>query len=167
MAPITALTIVVPLLQDMLFLIGRPRHRFKVATFMFWMGWIRPIHFYHGVYFTVALLFRIYWHVSAMSTPGDVSAPAWRRAWRKGRYQRNPLKRIFPSSKRGPSLLCGHNPVADWRYVLISDVRTMVCSGFAPRRRAWNRQATYQWFGWMIRLTGNDSPRYISGTGWA
>ncbi|QUJ02888.1 hypothetical protein KCP71_19430 [Salmonella enterica subsp. enterica] len=43
----------------------------------------------------------------------------------------------------------------------------MVCSGFALYgEEAGTNGWAYQWTGWMIRLTGNDSlALYISGTG--
>lgn len=57
---ITALSIVVLAVTG--YFIGRPLPSIQgEATFMFWMGWIRLIHFTTAYIFTVALLFRIYW----------------------------------------------------------------------------------------------------------
>ncbi|QPN37048.1 cytochrome b/b6 domain-containing protein [Salmonella enterica] len=63
------------------------------------------------------------------------------------------------SSKKEAHRYYGHNPVAGlavmfyfWMSVL------MVCSGFALYGEGLGTDSwAYQWFGWMIRLTGNDS----------
>ncbi len=91
-----------------------------------------------------------------MSTPGDVSGSVLAPRTAQRRYQRNPL--VFFLEKEAHRYY-GHNPVAGlavmfyfWMSVL------MVCSGFALYGEGLGTDSwAYQWFGWMIRLTGNDS----------
>lgn len=81
---ITALSIVVLAVTG--YFIGRPLPSIQgEATFMFWMGWIRLIHFTTAYIFTVALLFRIYWACVGNEYAREMFlVPFWRRAWRKG-----------------------------------------------------------------------------------
>lgn len=140
------------------YFIGRPLPSIQgEATFMFWMGWIRLIHFTTAYIFTVALLFRIYWAcVGNEYAEGDVSGSVLAPRTAQRRYQRNPL--VFFLEKEAHRYY-GHNPIAGlavmfyfWMSVL------MVCSGFALYGEGLGTDSwAYQWFGWMIRLTGNDS----------
>lgn len=69
------------------------------ATFMFWMGWIRLIHFTTAYIFTVALLFRIYWACVGNEYAREMFlVPFWRRAWRKGVISE--IRWYFSSKKR-------------------------------------------------------------------
>ncbi len=124
---------------------------------MFWMGWIRLIHFTTAYIFTVALLFRIYWACVGNEYAGEMFlVPFWRRARRKGVISE--IRWYFFLEKEAHRYY-GHNPVAGlavmfyfWMSVL------MVCSGFALYGEGLGTDSwAYQWFGWMIRLTGNDS----------
>lgn len=123
----------------------------------FWMGWIRLIHFTTAYIFTVALLFRIYWACVGNEYAREMFlVPFWRRAWRKGVISE--IRWYFFLEKEAHRYY-GHNPVAGlavmfyfWMSVL------MVCSGFALYGEGLGTDSwAYQWFGWMIRLTGNDS----------
>lgn len=44
------------------------------ATYLFYMGYIRLIHFSAGMIFTVVLLMRIYWALSAIATHASFSS---------------------------------------------------------------------------------------------
>ncbi len=153
---ITALSIVVLAVTG--YFIGRPLPSIQgEATFMFWMGWIRLIHFTTAYIFTVALLFRIYWACVGNEYAREMFlVPFWRRAWRKGVISE--IRWYFFLEKEAHRYY-GHNPVAGlavmfyfWMSVL------MVCSGFALYGEGLGTDSwAYQWFGWMIRLTGNDS----------
>lgn len=153
---ITALSIVVLAVTG--YFIGRPLPSIQgEATFMFWMGWIRLIHFTTAYIFTVALLFRIYWACVGNEYAREMFlVPFWLPRLAQRRYQRNPL--VFFLEKEAHRYY-GHNPVAGlavmfyfWMSVL------MVCSGFALYGEGLGTDSwAYQWFGWMIRLTGNDS----------
>ncbi|EBI0732114.1 Ni/Fe-hydrogenase, b-type cytochrome subunit [Salmonella enterica] len=153
---ITALSIVVLAVTG--YFIGRPLPSIQgEATFMFWMGWIRLIHFTRAYIFTVALLFRIYWACVGNEYAREMFlVPFWRRAWRKGVISE--IRWYFFLEKEAHRYY-GHNPVAGlavmfyfWMSVL------MVCSGFALYGEGLGTDSwAYQWFGWMIRLTGNDS----------
>lgn len=120
------------------------------------MGWIRLIHFTTAYILLSRCCFVFTGHVSAMSTPGDVSGSVLAPRLAQRRYQRNPLV-FFP--RKEAHRYYGHNPVAGlavmfyfWMSVL------MVCSGFALYGEGLGTDSwAYQWFGWMIRLTGNDS----------
>lgn len=126
---ITALSIVVLAVTG--YFIGRPLPSIQgEATFMFWMGWIRLIHFTTAYIFTVALLFRIYWACVGNEYAREMFlVPFWRRAWRKGVISE--IRWYFFLEKEAHRYY-GHNPVAGlavmfyfWMSVL------MVCSGFA------------------------------------
>lgn len=140
------------------YFIGRPLPSIQgEATFMFWMGWIRLIHFTTAYIFTVALLFRIYWACVGNEYAVEMFlVPFWRRARRKGVISE--IRWYFFLEKEAHRYY-GHNPIAGlavmfyfWMSVL------MVCSGFALYGEGLGTDSwAYQWFGWMIRLTGNDS----------
>lgn len=99
---ITALSIVVLAVTG--YFIGRPLPSIQgEATFMFWMGWIRLIHFTTAYILLSRCCFVFTGHVSAMSTPGRCF---WFRSGAAPGAKALSAKSagIF-SSKRGPSLL--------------------------------------------------------------
>lgn len=94
---ITALSIVVLAVTG--YFIGRPLPSIQgEATFMFWMGWIRLIHFTTAYIFTVALLFRIYWACVGNEYARRCSGSVLARAWRKGVISE--IRWYFSSKKR-------------------------------------------------------------------
>lgn len=55
------------------------------ATYLFYMGYIRLIHFSAGMIFTVVLLMRIYWAFVGNRYSRELFiVPVWRKSWWQG-----------------------------------------------------------------------------------
>ncbi|VEB58605.1 Ni/Fe-hydrogenase 1 b-type cytochrome subunit [Salmonella enterica subsp. enterica] len=75
------------------YFIGRPLPSVSgEATYLFYMGYIRLIHFAAAMIFTVLLLGRIYWACVGNRYSRELFiVPVWRRSWWQRRFHRGPL----------------------------------------------------------------------------
>ncbi len=86
------------------------------ATYLFYMGYIRLIHFSAGMVFTVVLLMRIYWAFVGNRYSRELFiVPVWRKSWWQGVWYE--IRWYLFLAKR-PSADIGHNPIARWRRCL-------------------------------------------------
>ncbi|STM45095.1 Ni/Fe-hydrogenase 1 b-type cytochrome subunit [Escherichia coli] len=80
------------------------------ATYLFYMGYIRLIHFSAGMVFTVVLLMRIYWAFVGNRYSRELFiVPVWRKSWWQGVWYE--IRWYLFLAKR-PSADIGHNPIA-------------------------------------------------------
>lgn len=80
------------------------------ATYLFYMGYIRLIHFSAGMIFTVVLLMRIYWAFVGNRYSRELFiVPVWRKSWWQGVWYE--IRWYLFLAKR-PSADIGHNPIA-------------------------------------------------------
>ena len=100
------------------------------ATYLFYMGYIRLIHFSAGMIFTVVLLMRIYWAFVGNRYSRELFiVPVWRKSWWQGVWYE--IRWYLFLAKR-PSADIGHNPIAQaamFGYFLMSVF--MIITGFA------------------------------------
>ncbi|MGQ7035007.1 Ni/Fe-hydrogenase, b-type cytochrome subunit, partial [Escherichia coli] len=100
------------------------------ATYLFYMGYIRLIHFSAGMVFTVVLLMRIYWAFVGNRYSRELFiVPVWRKSWWQGVWYE--IRWYLFLAKR-PSADIGHNPIAQaamFGYFLMSVF--MIITGFA------------------------------------
>ncbi len=100
------------------------------ATYLFYMGYIRLIHFSAGMIFTVVLLMRIYWAFVGNHYSRELFiVPVWRKSWWQGVWYE--IRWYLFLAKR-PSADIGHNPIAQaamFGYFLMSVF--MIITGFA------------------------------------
>lgn len=88
------------------------------ATYLFYMGYIRLIHFNAGMVFTVVLLMRIYWAFVGNRYSRELFiVPVWRKSWWQGVWYE--IRWYLFLAKR-PSADIGHNPIARRRCSAIS-----------------------------------------------
>ncbi|EIP9981171.1 Ni/Fe-hydrogenase b-type cytochrome subunit [Salmonella enterica] len=113
------------------YFIGRPLPSVSgEATYLFYMGYIRLIHFAAAMIFTVLLLGRIYWACVGNRYSRELFiVPVWRRSWWQGAFS---VVRWYLFLEKKPGSDIGHNPVAQaamFGYFLLSVF--MILIGFA------------------------------------
>lgn len=113
------------------YFIGRPLPSVSgEATYLFYMGYIRLIHFAAAMIFTVLLLGRIYWACVGNHYSRELFiVPVWRRSWWQGAFT---VVRWYLFLEKKPGSDIGHNPVAQaamFGYFLLSVF--MILTGFA------------------------------------
>ena len=113
------------------YFIGRPLPSVSgEATYLFYMGDIRLVHFAAAMVFTVILLMRIYWAFVGNRYSRELFiVPIWRRSWWQGAYS---VVRWYLFLEKKPGDDIGHNPIAQAAmcgYFLLSVF--MILTGFA------------------------------------
>ncbi len=93
------------------YFIGRPLPSVSgEATYLFYMGDIRLVHFAAAMVFTVILLMRIYWAFVGNRYSRELFiVPVWRRSWWQGAYS---VVRWYLFLEKKPGDDIGHNPIA-------------------------------------------------------
>ncbi|XPE41200.1 cytochrome b/b6 domain-containing protein [Shigella flexneri] len=101
------------------YFIGKPLPSVSEATYPFYMGYIRLIHFSAGMVFTVVLLMRIHGLLSGIYSSASCLSCRYGVKLVAGRVVCNPL--VSVSGKR-PSADISHNPIAQvmFGYFLMS-----------------------------------------------
>ena len=90
------------------------------ATYLFYMGYIRLIHFSAGMVFTVVLLVRIYWAFVGNRYSRELFiVPVWRKSWWQGVWYEI---RWYLFSGKTSECRYSHNPIARRRCSAIPDV---------------------------------------------
>lgn len=95
----------------------------------FVMGWVRAIHFYFAIAFTLAVVLRIAWmFMGNKYASWNKFIPATRKRW-KGLL---PTIRFYLSNLRKPPGFVGHNPLAglDYTMIFLLDL-VLILTGFA------------------------------------
>ncbi|MDJ4913384.1 Ni/Fe-hydrogenase, b-type cytochrome subunit, partial [Salmonella enterica] len=113
------------------YFIGRPLPSVSgEATYLFYMGYIRLIHFAAAMIFIVLLLGRIYWACVGNRYSRELFiVPVWRRSWWQGAFS---VVRWYLFLEKKPGSDIGHNPIAQaamFGYFLLSVF--MILTGFA------------------------------------
>lgn len=150
------------------YFIGRPLPSVSgEATYLFYMGYIRLIHFAAAMIFTVLLLGRIYWacvgnrYSRAVYRPGLASQLVARR------FLRGPLVSVS-GEKTGSDI--GHNPVAQaamFGYFLLSVF--MILTGFALFGEH-SQYAIFAPFRYVVEFSTGPAATpsiFTAGTDWA
>ena len=127
------------------------------ASFTYFFGNVRMIHFMAAMVFVVAFLVRVYWaivgnhHARAIFVP-----PVWSWSWWKGLFSQ---ARYYLFMKKESALWVGHNPLAQFAmfamYVLGSIVIILTGLALYAEQFGWG-----SWwmsaFGWVNVLLGSS-----------
>jgi Ni/Fe-hydrogenase 1 B-type cytochrome subunit len=145
--------IAIPVLAITGFLIGNPLAiHGGDATFIFFFGWIRTVHFVTAYVLTITLVFRLYWaFVGNPSSRSLFYAPVWRLKWWKGALAQARYYLFIERERRW----VGHNPLAQaamfFNFTL--GVLFMIFTGFALYAQQWGWGLTpMNLFGWQFKL---------------
>lgn len=127
------------------------------ASFTYFFGNVRMIHFMAAMVFTVAFLVRVYWaivgnhHARAIFIP-----PLWSWSWWKGLFSQ---ARYYLFMKKESALWVGHNPLAQFAmfamYVLGSLVIILTGLSMYSEQFGWG-SAWMNAFGWVNVLLGSS-----------
>ncbi|HTN47975.1 MAG TPA: Ni/Fe-hydrogenase, b-type cytochrome subunit [Burkholderiaceae bacterium] len=127
------------------------------ATFTYFFGNIRMVHFIAGMIFAVAFAVRVYWaivgnhHARAIFVP-----PVWSGSWWKGLFGQ---ARYYLFMKKESALWIGHNPLAQLAmfamYVLGSIVIILTGLSLYAEQHGWG-SLWMSAFGWVNVLLGSS-----------
>lgn len=118
------------------------------ATFSYFFGYIRMVHFIFGWILGVTFLVRLYWaFVGNHASRAIFIVPVWRPSWWKGLFSQ--LGYYLFLKKESP-LWVGHNPLAQLAMFAMFTLGTifMLITGFALYAEQWG------WGLWPMDLMG-------------
>ncbi|EET7734893.1 Ni/Fe-hydrogenase, b-type cytochrome subunit [Escherichia coli] len=127
------------------------------TSYVFFLGWVRLIHFSAGYTFLAGILLRIYWAIWGNKFSRELFIPPfWRKEWIRGVVDE---LRWYLFLEKTPHKYLGHNPVAMIAVSFYFWVSVfMVLSGFALYGEGLGYESwAYKLFGWMIYMTGGNS----------
>ena len=125
------------------------------ATFSFFFGWIRMIHFIAGWILAVAFLVRVYWifagnhHARSIFVP-----PVWNGAWWTGLIRQ---MGYYLFIRKESDLWTGHNPLAQVAMFAMFTLGmiVLILTGFGLYAQQWPWGTTWMnLFGWVTVLLG-------------
>lgn len=118
----------------------------------FLMGWMRAVHFYSAIVFTIAVASRILWMFVG---PGMAR---WRQFIPVDRDRRNGFVgtiKFYLFMRRTPPPFVGHNPVAGAAYTLVFGLYLVaILTGFALLSTSASVGSPTRWFGFLLPLFG-------------
>ena len=118
----------------------------------FLMGWMRAVHFYSAIVFTIAVASRILWMFVG---PGMAR---WRQFIPVDRDRRKGFVgtiKFYLFMRRTPPPFVGHNPVAGAAYTLVFGLYlVMILTGFALLSTSASVGSPTRWFGFLLPLFG-------------
>lgn len=124
---------------------GEARHAFV-------MGWMRAIHFYGAIVFTLSVASRILWmfvgnRLARWSQFVPTTRARWRGVWHMLRFY------LFVDREAPP--FRGHNPLAGLAYSAVYGLYLlMIATGFALYSIYAHLDSHMAWFGWLLPLVG-------------
>jgi len=127
----------------------------KEASFGYWFGTIRFIHFVAAIIFVLNFIFRIYISFAGNKYENwrsflPVSKRFWKSFWQA-------LKLDIFQMKGKEMIIIGHNPLASFTYFILFIVFIFqIISGFGMYA-AMSDKAIYQAFVWIVPLMGGDA----------
>ncbi len=141
------------------YFIGEPLPSFTAqeATYQFFFGYLRFVHFAAGMVLTVGFFGRLYWafvgnhHARQLFTFPFWSRHFWAEVWFEIRWY------LFMAKE--PKKYEGHNPLAQLAMFFFITVATvfMIITGFALYAEGQGMDHwMYKAFGWVIPLAGNS-----------
>ncbi len=126
------------------------------ATFSYFFGTIRMIHFIAAMIFMVAFLVRIYWALVGNRTSRAIFLPpVWNLRWWKGLFSQ---LAYYLFLRKEPNLWVGHNPLAQLAMFLMYTLGTifMIVTGLALYAEQWGWGTPWMnAFGWVFVLFGD------------
>ncbi len=118
------------------------------ATFSYFFGYIRMIHFIAGMIFAVAFLVRVYWaFVGNHSSRAIFVPPVWSLRWWKGLFGQ---MAYYLFLRKDSDLWVGHNPLAQFAMFAMYTLGTIfiIVTGFALYAEQWG------WGTWPMNVMG-------------
>ncbi len=126
------------------------------ATFSYFFGYIRMIHFIAAMIFIVAFLVRIYWaFVGNRSARAIFLPPVWSLRWWKGLFSQ---LAYYLFLRKEPDLWVGHNPLAQLAMFAMYTLGTIfiIVTGLSLYAEQWGWGTPWMnAFGWVFVLFGD------------
>lgn len=120
----------------------------------FLMGWVRVVHFYSAIFFTLAVVVRIIWFFASPSLYAR-----WKQFIPVQRYRRRELLnslKFYSFIRARPPDLIGHNPLAGLSYLGVTVLYlVMISSGLAMYAADALPGAYMKSFQFLIPIYGN------------
>lgn len=122
------------------------------ATEHFVMGWMRTMHFYAALGFTLAVLSRILWmFLGNAYARWDQFVPVSRDRWR-GLW---PTLKFYLFGSRRPPAFVGHNPLAGLAYSAVFGLYSLaIVTGFALYAASAHVASPMRVFAFLVPLVG-------------
>lgn len=141
------------------YLIGSPwSGPSREATFSYFFGNVRLIHFLAAAVFVVAFVVRIYWAIAGNHHARSIFVPpVWSGSWWGGMF-RQALYYVF--IRKEPPLWIGHNPLAQFAMFAMFILGTVAISltGLALFAEQYGWGSTWMnLFGWVNVLLGGSA----------
>lgn len=141
------------------YLIGSPwSGPSREATFTYFFGNIRLIHFLAGAVFVVAFVVRVYWAIAGNHHARSIFVPpVWSRTWWSGMFRQG---LYYGFMKKEPPLWIGHNPLAQLAMFAMFVLGTvvMILTGLSLFAEQYGWGSTWMnLFGWVNVLLGGSA----------
>jgi Ni/Fe-hydrogenase 1 B-type cytochrome subunit len=126
------------------------------ATFSYFFGYIRMIHFISAMVFAIAFVVRVYWAiVGNHSSRAIFIPPLWNGGWWRGLFSQ---MRYYLFMKEESDLWVGHNPLAQVAMFAMYTLGTIfiIVTGLALYAEQWGWGTPWMSaFGWVFVLFGD------------